>query len=270
MNVTNHKNKKLSVFAERLHEIRLAKKWTQLEFAEKIGITRVAYGNYEKDERHPDCDIVTSICRVANVSADYLLGLSSTPTVNYSNISDTTGLNENSIQYLDAVNRNDAPLICMINYLLEEQPHHSEIDFENMDSPYVPDEDAGQCNLNDEEWAEYLSKHPYLLDAPTYEEQKRMDEYYEKEFSKSNLLSHLKEYIDWGSKALTSSNSETYEANIYPNVEQKLSNSEPLLVGFHGGSITFPSKEADEVIEFMMLQKVIDALRIFKKNYRNQ
>lgn len=268
MNVTNRKNKKRSVFAERLHEIRLAKKWTQLEFAEKIGITRVAYGNYEKDERHPDCEIVTSICRVANVSADYLLGLSSTPTVNYSNISDTTGLNEKSIKYLDAVNRNDAPLISMINYLFEEQPHHSEIDLENMDIPYLPEEDAVEAS--DEEWLEYISKHRVIENEPTEDDEEKRADFHIRESQKSLLLSHLQTYINWGKDDNSEWTSNTYSAYIHPDVDRKLSRLEPLYVNFPGGSIEFPSKEADEVIEFMMIQKVIDALRIFKKNYRNR
>ena len=57
---------------------------------------------YEKGERNPDINILSSIAKYYNVSADYLLGLSDTPTLSVEEkaICDTIGLSQNSVDIL--------------------------------------------------------------------------------------------------------------------------------------------------------------------------
>ena len=84
------------VFSKRLKQLRGNK--SQDDVAKDIGISRGALSYYEKGERNPDINILSSIAKYYNVSADYLLGLSDTPTLSVEEkaICDTIGLSKNS------------------------------------------------------------------------------------------------------------------------------------------------------------------------------
>ena len=47
---------------------------TQLQVAEKLGITSVAYQNYEYGKREPNNTLLCKIAELFNVTTDYLLG----------------------------------------------------------------------------------------------------------------------------------------------------------------------------------------------------
>ncbi|MDE6000741.1 MAG: helix-turn-helix domain-containing protein, partial [Clostridia bacterium] len=53
----------------------LERELPQNQVAEKLGITRAAYANYEQGIREPSYEILKRICLFFEVSADYLLGL---------------------------------------------------------------------------------------------------------------------------------------------------------------------------------------------------
>lgn len=88
------------VFSKRLKQLRGNK--SQDDVAKDIGISRGALSYYEKGERNPDINILSSIAKYYNVSADYLLGLSDTPTLSVEEkaICDTIGLSQNSVDIL--------------------------------------------------------------------------------------------------------------------------------------------------------------------------
>ena len=88
------------VFSKRLKQLRGNK--SQDEVAKDIGISRGALSYYEKGERNPDINTLSSIAKYYNVSADYLLGLSDTPTLSVEEkaICDTIGLSKNSVDIL--------------------------------------------------------------------------------------------------------------------------------------------------------------------------
>lgn len=60
--------------ANRLIRFRKLKKITQEELANRIGVSRTTYVNYEKDRRKPDYEILQRIADVLEVSTDTLLG----------------------------------------------------------------------------------------------------------------------------------------------------------------------------------------------------
>jgi transcriptional regulator with XRE-family HTH domain len=62
-------------FQSRLKKLRLEKKLTQQDVAEKLGITRQAYGYYEseKSKREPDLDATKKLAEIFEVTTDYLL-----------------------------------------------------------------------------------------------------------------------------------------------------------------------------------------------------
>ncbi len=55
-------------------------KRTKSAFSKLLGIPYTSYCDYEKGIRSPDSQTLTAICRTLDISADWLLGLSATPT----------------------------------------------------------------------------------------------------------------------------------------------------------------------------------------------
>ena len=65
----------MSIFSERLRELRKEKGLTQKELADKVGISRVGYGYWEKGKREPNFKKLILLAKYLYVSTDYLLGL---------------------------------------------------------------------------------------------------------------------------------------------------------------------------------------------------
>ena len=61
---------------DRLKLLRTELGLTQMQMAEKLKISQRAYAHYEAGDREPPLAIIKKICRLFDVSADYLLGLS--------------------------------------------------------------------------------------------------------------------------------------------------------------------------------------------------
>lgn len=68
-------------FGERLRQIREQRGLTQRQFAEKIGSTERGIQRYESGAREPAFRVILSILDNVDVSADYLLGRTDTPSV---------------------------------------------------------------------------------------------------------------------------------------------------------------------------------------------
>lgn len=62
------------VFANRLRELRIAKKLSQTELAERFGVQRQVISYYENGSRTPNIDFIYKIAQFFNVSTDFLLG----------------------------------------------------------------------------------------------------------------------------------------------------------------------------------------------------
>ena len=65
----------IKVFSKRLKEIRIENGLNQKQVAEKLGISTTCYAGYEQGYRQPDLKMLTKICMLFSVSADYILGL---------------------------------------------------------------------------------------------------------------------------------------------------------------------------------------------------
>lgn len=57
-----------------LKDLRLKNKFSQSEFAEKLGISRQTYINYETGKRSPELETLLKISEICNVSLDYIVG----------------------------------------------------------------------------------------------------------------------------------------------------------------------------------------------------
>jgi putative transcriptional regulator len=61
-------------FSERLKTLRKEARLTQVNVAEKLGISQPAYASWERGVKKPTQENLVKIARVLNVSVDYLVG----------------------------------------------------------------------------------------------------------------------------------------------------------------------------------------------------
>ena len=76
------------ILGERLKALRTAKKMSQKELAERIGIAKSVISFYESGDRFPSYDVLITIARIFNVTTDYLLDVERERTVNVSGLSE--------------------------------------------------------------------------------------------------------------------------------------------------------------------------------------
>jgi putative transcriptional regulator len=73
-------------FSERLKTLRKEAGFTQVDVAEKLGISQPAYASWERGVKKPTQDNLVKIAQVLNVSVDYLVGNSEEKTDDLDNI----------------------------------------------------------------------------------------------------------------------------------------------------------------------------------------
>lgn len=66
-------------FPERFRMLRSRSQLTQDEVAERVGVSQNAIGSWERREASPPAAHLPTICRLFDVSADYLVGTSEFP-----------------------------------------------------------------------------------------------------------------------------------------------------------------------------------------------
>lgn len=79
---------------EKLKSLRIEKKLTQKQVADRIGLAISAVSSYESGSRYPSYDVLVKLARIFHVSTDYLLGMTDTRNI------DVTGLNDNEIELI--------------------------------------------------------------------------------------------------------------------------------------------------------------------------
>lgn len=84
-------------FGQRLKELRVQAGMTQLQLAQRMGVTKSVVSFYELQERTPSPDILVKLSGIFKVSTDYLLGLDPRETI------DTSGLSREDIAIMRAL-----------------------------------------------------------------------------------------------------------------------------------------------------------------------
>lgn len=79
---------------EKLKSLRIEKKLTQKQVAERIGLAVSAISSYESGTRYPSYDSLIKLACIFHVSTDYLLGITSKRTI------DATGLSDDEIELI--------------------------------------------------------------------------------------------------------------------------------------------------------------------------
>lgn len=64
----------MTIFTERLKELRLKKGLTQTELGEKVGVTKQTIINYEKGTTEPSFENLIKLADLLEVSLDWLFG----------------------------------------------------------------------------------------------------------------------------------------------------------------------------------------------------
>lgn len=75
-------------FGEKLRSLRLERKMTQQELADRLDLVKGSISAYEQSKKYPSIEVLIKICKVFNVSADYLLGLSEDDFLTKSSLTD--------------------------------------------------------------------------------------------------------------------------------------------------------------------------------------
>ncbi len=65
-------------YPERIRELRQDNDLTQTQVAKMLGIAQTTYSQYELYKRPMPIECLVFLCKLYNVSADYILGLSNT------------------------------------------------------------------------------------------------------------------------------------------------------------------------------------------------
>lgn len=77
---------------EKLKSLRIEKKLTQKQIADRIGLAISAVSSYESGSRYPSYDALIKLSRIYHVSTDYLLGITDKRNI------DVSGLNDAEIE----------------------------------------------------------------------------------------------------------------------------------------------------------------------------
>ena len=77
---------------DKLKSLRIEKKLTQKQVAERIGLAISAVSSYESGTRYPSYDVLVKLAYIFHVSTDYLLGITKERTI------DVTGLKDDEIE----------------------------------------------------------------------------------------------------------------------------------------------------------------------------
>lgn len=70
------------MLSKNIYELRMSFGWTQVQLAQKLGITKQTVSNWENDNIQPSIDMLVKLSNIFNVSTDYLLGLTPTNSIN--------------------------------------------------------------------------------------------------------------------------------------------------------------------------------------------
>ncbi len=82
------------MFYERIKALRLSLGLNQVQFGNKLGVTKQCISNWENSNMQPSIDMLIHICRTFHVSADHLLGLDDRKML------DVSGLEQEQVSHL--------------------------------------------------------------------------------------------------------------------------------------------------------------------------
>lgn len=85
------------MFGSRIKTLRISLGLNQLEFGNKLNVTKQSVSNWENGNIQPSIDMLIKISNIYSVSTDYLLGLDKNRTL------DVTGLSDRQVSYIQSL-----------------------------------------------------------------------------------------------------------------------------------------------------------------------
>ncbi|MBQ9411645.1 MAG: helix-turn-helix transcriptional regulator [Oscillospiraceae bacterium] len=82
------------MLSQQIRAMRTARKMSQVELANAVGVTKQSVSNWENDNIQPSIEMLVRLAAVFSVSTDYLLGQEARDTI------DVTGLSPDVISHL--------------------------------------------------------------------------------------------------------------------------------------------------------------------------
>ena len=82
---------------DKLRSLRMEKKLTQKQVADRIGLAISAVSSYESNNRYPSYEVLIKLARIFHVSTDYLLGMTDKRSI------DVTGLDDEEIELISQI-----------------------------------------------------------------------------------------------------------------------------------------------------------------------
>ncbi|MBQ8254618.1 MAG: helix-turn-helix transcriptional regulator [Clostridia bacterium] len=70
------------MLSKKICELRSSFGWTQVQLAQRLGVTKQTVSNWENDNIQPSIEMLVKLSKVFNVSTDSLLGLTPTSSIN--------------------------------------------------------------------------------------------------------------------------------------------------------------------------------------------
>lgn len=67
------------MLSKRIHELRTAFGWSQVELAQRLRVSKQTVSNWENDNIQPSIDMLVRLSGTFGVATDYLLGLEDIP-----------------------------------------------------------------------------------------------------------------------------------------------------------------------------------------------
>ncbi|MGM0167994.1 hypothetical protein IGI39_003006 [Enterococcus sp. AZ135] len=96
----------MEYFGDKLKALRKAKKMTQLDLGNRVGVSKWAITSYEQGRTSPSVEILIKLCDILDVSSDYLLGISDNLPIQLNSV----GLSDEEVrlllEFLNLIERN--------------------------------------------------------------------------------------------------------------------------------------------------------------------
>lgn len=67
------------MLGQRIHELRLAFGWSQVELAKRLNVSKQTVSNWENENIQPSIEMLVRLSKIFNVGTDFLLGLEEIP-----------------------------------------------------------------------------------------------------------------------------------------------------------------------------------------------
>ncbi len=77
------------MLSARIRELRIARNMNQVQLADELNVTKQTVSNWENDNIQPSINILVKIADYFGVTTDYMLGRSSSRTINADGLTDS-------------------------------------------------------------------------------------------------------------------------------------------------------------------------------------